>query len=249
MAKFRNVEAPPPTWWIPWGYPAAVLRRRAVMRRRRMAAGGGSMPAGDAGRRGEGGPRPSLSDMSRGMGQGLAGMSAGLGAMLSQASNTLTSAPVVRAAGQSAVAAAVLRRRLLGRRRLLRRRRRRRRQQLRISIRFVRPHDRREIAGRAVASLIVVHVADKEDHHARTGSNTRNHSDRRCADRLLVAGGACCVTQVSSGETTAQRRGAGPADRAHRLRAAAGRRRLLPADPRASRRRPSMPRSRSRRRS
>ncbi|MCX7670617.1 MAG: DUF2207 domain-containing protein [Anaerolineae bacterium] len=87
LRKFAQVEAPPPTWWIPYGYP-------------RPSYGGGLEPATGSGRPGgsarevfgESG-RPTLSDMSRGMGTSLASMSAGLGAMLSSAAATLTSAP------------------------------------------------------------------------------------------------------------------------------------------------------------
>ena len=87
MRKFARVDAPPPTWWIPYGVPRPYY-------------GGGFDPMSGSGRPSgsassipsEGG-QPTLSDMSRGMGTSLAGMSAGLGAMLSSASSTLTSAP------------------------------------------------------------------------------------------------------------------------------------------------------------
>ncbi len=87
IAQFAKVDAPPPPWWIPYGFPRPYY-------------GGGLGPATGSGRpSGQAAPmpgevgRPSLSDMSRGMGTSLAGMSAGLGTMLSSASRTLTSTP------------------------------------------------------------------------------------------------------------------------------------------------------------
>jgi len=95
IRKFRNVEAPPPTWWIPWGYPRPYYGSGPTMGDAPGGSGGGAMPVGmpGGGFPSEGGARPTLSDASRGMGQSLAGMSAGLGAMLSQAATTLTSVP------------------------------------------------------------------------------------------------------------------------------------------------------------
>jgi len=120
LQKFARVEAPPPTWWIPYGYPRPYYGSGPEP----TTAGG--RPAGPAREViGEGG-RPTLSDMSRGMGASLASMSAGLGAMLSSAASTLTSAP--SSSGRGGFGG----RWLLGRGRLLRRRGRRRRQQLRL---------------------------------------------------------------------------------------------------------------------
>lgn len=87
LQKFARVEAPPPTWWIPYGYPRPDYDGGLGP----TTAGG--RPSGSAREvLGEGG-RPTLSDMSRGLGTSLAGMSAGLGAMLASASSTLTSSP------------------------------------------------------------------------------------------------------------------------------------------------------------
>ena len=84
IEKFRNVEAPPPTWWIPWGWPRRLLRHGTNDQRR---GGGGTFSTGMPGGVPSegGGSMPTLSDASRGMGQSLSGMSAGLGTMLSQA--------------------------------------------------------------------------------------------------------------------------------------------------------------------
>ncbi len=94
IEKFRKVDAPPPTWWIPWGYPRPYYGGGSYTSGGPTGAGiPTSMPGGGGFPSEGGGSRPTLSDMSRGMGQSLAGMSAGLGTMLSQASRTLTSAP------------------------------------------------------------------------------------------------------------------------------------------------------------
>ena len=67
IAKFRDVQAPPPIWWIPWGYPRPYYGGGYGGGH---VGGGGGIPANmPGGGMGEGGPRPTLSDMSRGMGK------------------------------------------------------------------------------------------------------------------------------------------------------------------------------------
>ena len=120
IQKFQKVDAPPPTWWIPYGVPRPYYSGGGSV-----GGGGGHVPGHAAPMPSEGGSAPSLDGMSRSMGSSLAGMSAGLGTMLSQASNTLTSAP----SSSGWWWRRLLRWRVLRRRRLLRRRRRRRRKQ------------------------------------------------------------------------------------------------------------------------
>ena len=86
--KFAQVDAPVPTWWTPYSgyghsrghYPATV--------------GGGDVGLPGAGKISSAErSAPTLSDMSRDMGSGLSGMSAGLGTMLSSSASALTSRP------------------------------------------------------------------------------------------------------------------------------------------------------------
>ena len=88
IRKFEKVDAPPPTWWIPY-----EMSRPYHSGGGGGSASGGHVPGHAAPMPSEGGSAPSLDGMSRSMGSSLAGMSAGLGTMLSQASNTLTSTP------------------------------------------------------------------------------------------------------------------------------------------------------------
>ncbi len=98
IRKFEQVQAPAPGWYIPGAENYGPYRRRYY--------GGQSVggPVTDAGKGipGMGMPRPAegggglgggLGDMSGNIGTSLAGMSAGLGGMLSSASNTFTSRP------------------------------------------------------------------------------------------------------------------------------------------------------------
>ena len=93
---FERVDAPMPVWYqpMPWyGYGQGSTWGSG-----KQHAGHASMaPAG--GVESEGGARPSLSDMSSGLGGGLSAMSAGLGNMLSEASKTLTSKPASDSSG------------------------------------------------------------------------------------------------------------------------------------------------------
>jgi uncharacterized membrane protein YgcG len=95
IAKFARVDAPPPPWYHSgpymgprprgWGWWWAAGQTMGP------SSGPSPMPEG-------GGPgAPSMSDMSRGMGAGLAGMSAGLGGMLTAATGALTSRPAAQA--------------------------------------------------------------------------------------------------------------------------------------------------------
>jgi uncharacterized membrane protein YgcG len=96
IAKFARVDAPPPPWYYPgpymgprprgWGWWGAGPMVGPSM---------GPSPRPESG--GSGAPAPSMSDMSRGMGAGLAGMSAGLGGMLTAATGALTSRPAAQA--------------------------------------------------------------------------------------------------------------------------------------------------------
>lgn len=98
LRKFQSVEAPPPTWWIPYGMPRPYYGGG-----RDAGAGPVSGPIGrtpgQAAPMEGGGSRPSLEGMSRGLGTSLAGMSAGLGSMLSQTARTLTSTPAPSGGG------------------------------------------------------------------------------------------------------------------------------------------------------
>lgn len=93
LKQFQSVEAPAPTWWIPYdtGRPYYGGGRRDT------GAGPVSGPIGrtpgHAAPMEGGSSRPSLEGMSRGLGSSLSGMSAGLGSMLSQTARTLTSTP------------------------------------------------------------------------------------------------------------------------------------------------------------
>ncbi|OQA40293.1 MAG: hypothetical protein BWY52_02911 [Chloroflexi bacterium ADurb.Bin325] len=97
IRKFEKVNAPSPTWWIPYGssrpgYESSDWSGSTPRSTRGPALGGG-------GHREGGGSQPSMGDMSRGMGQGLAGMSLGLSSMLTQASRTLSSSPQSSSSG------------------------------------------------------------------------------------------------------------------------------------------------------
>ena len=82
--KFSRVDAPVPTWWVPYpSYGPVIITGGPGM----PGSGGLGRPAGEMSGGG------SLSDMSRGLGGGLSTMSAGLGTMLSSAASTLTSRP------------------------------------------------------------------------------------------------------------------------------------------------------------
>ena len=94
IARFARVDAPPPPWYHTgpymgprprgWGWWGAGPM---------MGPSGGPSPMPEGGGPGA----PSMSDMSRGMGAGLAGMSAGLGGMLTAATGALTSRPAAQA--------------------------------------------------------------------------------------------------------------------------------------------------------
>ena len=88
--KFAQVDAPAPTWWIPYpSYGSGPYRDRGPM----MGGGSANLPGGGhVSAEGRSAP-PTLSDMSRGLGGGLSSMSAGLGTMLSASAATLTSRP------------------------------------------------------------------------------------------------------------------------------------------------------------
>lgn len=90
IAKFARVDTPPPPWYYPGQYMGPRPRGWGWW-----GVGPAMGPtSGPAPRPAEGGGgAPSMSDMSRGMGAGLAGMSAGLGGMLTAATGALTSRP------------------------------------------------------------------------------------------------------------------------------------------------------------
>jgi uncharacterized membrane protein YgcG len=93
IARFARVDAPPPPWYYPGPYLGPRPRGWGWW-------GAGPMvgPAGGPAPRPEGGGgMPTMSDMSRGMGAGLAGMSAGLGGMLAASAGALTSRPAAQA--------------------------------------------------------------------------------------------------------------------------------------------------------
>lgn len=94
IARFARVDTPPPPWYHTgpylgprprgWGWWGAGQM---------MGPSTGPTPRPEGG----GAGAPSMSDMSRGMGAGLAGMSAGLGGMLTAATGALTSRPAAQA--------------------------------------------------------------------------------------------------------------------------------------------------------
>ena len=89
IAKFARVDTPPPPWYYPGPYMGPRPRGWGWW-------GVGPMmgpSTGPSPRPEGGGGAPNMSDMSRGMGAGLAGMSAGLGGMLTAATGALTSRP------------------------------------------------------------------------------------------------------------------------------------------------------------
>jgi hypothetical protein len=87
IRKFSQVETPPPPWYYPGPYLGPRPRGYIWWGTGSMGgAGGPSAPM-------EGGKPPTLSDLSRSGGAGLAGMSAGLGSMLSSSAGALTSRP------------------------------------------------------------------------------------------------------------------------------------------------------------
>jgi uncharacterized membrane protein YgcG len=87
IRKFSQVETPPPPWYYPGPYLGPRPRGYIWWGAGSMGgAGGPSAPM-------EGGKPPTLSDLSRSGGAGLAGMSAGLGSMLSSSAGALTSRP------------------------------------------------------------------------------------------------------------------------------------------------------------
>ncbi len=93
IRTFAQVDTPSP----PWYYPGPYLGPRPRPGSSGMpgpvvvgSPGGPSMPA-------EGGPAPSLGDLSQGMGGSLAGMSAAMGAMLATSAAVLTSRPAPQA--------------------------------------------------------------------------------------------------------------------------------------------------------
>lgn len=93
IRQFQSVDAPAPTWWVPYDTPQPA---RGSVRRATPSGGKGAagMPINvPGGAPVESGSRPSLEGMSRGLGSSLAGMSSGLGTMLSQTARTLTSTP------------------------------------------------------------------------------------------------------------------------------------------------------------
>lgn len=89
IAKFARVDTPPPPWYYPGPYMGPRPRGWGWWGvGPMMGPSTGSSPRPEGG-----GGAPSMSDMSRGMGAGLAGMSAGLGGMLTAATGALTSRP------------------------------------------------------------------------------------------------------------------------------------------------------------
>lgn len=98
IARFAKVDAPPPPWYYPGPYLGPRPRGWGWW-----GAGPSVGPSmGPAPRPEGGGPgMPTMSDMSRGMGAGLAGMSAGLAGMLTAATGALTSRPAPQAGSGS----------------------------------------------------------------------------------------------------------------------------------------------------
>lgn len=93
IAKFARVDTPPPPWYYPGPYMGPRPRGWGWW-----GVGPVLGPSiGPSPRPEGGGGAPSMSDMSRGMGAGLAGMSAGLGGMLTAATGALTSRPAAQA--------------------------------------------------------------------------------------------------------------------------------------------------------
>ena len=95
--KFAAVEAPAPTWYQPVG-PVFIPGPRPTRGVPTPAPGGGRIGRAAPASR-EGRPAPTLADASRGLGTSLASMSAGLGAMLTMASSTLSSRPAPSGGG------------------------------------------------------------------------------------------------------------------------------------------------------
>lgn len=94
IAKFARVDAPPPPWYHSGPYMGP--------RPRGWGWWGAGPAMGPSPRPEGGGPgMPTMSDMSRGMGAGLAGMSAGLGGMLAASAGALTSRPAAQAGAGS----------------------------------------------------------------------------------------------------------------------------------------------------
>ncbi len=98
IATFAKVDAPPPPWYHSGPYMGPRPRGWGWW-----GAGPAVGPTmGPSPRPEGGGPgMPTMSDMSRGMGAGLAGMSAGLGGMLTAATGALTSRPASTAGSGS----------------------------------------------------------------------------------------------------------------------------------------------------
>jgi hypothetical protein len=92
IRKFARVDAPAPTWWIPYGMPRPYHGGWGPAEGG-IGGAGGRVPGHAAPMPSEGRSVPSLEGMSRGLGTSLASMSAGLGSMLSAAGRTLTSQP------------------------------------------------------------------------------------------------------------------------------------------------------------
>jgi len=95
--KFAAVEAPAPTWYQPVG-PVFIPGPRPTRGAPTPAPGSGRIGRAAPASR-EGRPAPTLADASRGLGTSLASMSAGLGAMLTMASSTLSSRPAPSGGG------------------------------------------------------------------------------------------------------------------------------------------------------
>ncbi|MCS7061886.1 MAG: DUF2207 domain-containing protein [Anaerolineae bacterium] len=91
VSKFAAVDAPAPTWYVPYGRPRSVGPRTAAS-----PAAGGS-PLSDVG--GAASASGGLSGLDRGLSQGLAGMNAGLTSMFSSAASIFASAPASSSSG------------------------------------------------------------------------------------------------------------------------------------------------------
>jgi len=102
IKKFAAVETPAPIWYQPVGpvFIPGPGRRRPIRGMPTSAPSGGRIGRAAPSSR-EGRPAPSLADASKGLGGGLAGMSVGLGSMLSSASRTFSSRPAPKGGGSS----------------------------------------------------------------------------------------------------------------------------------------------------
>jgi uncharacterized membrane protein YgcG len=89
IQTFAQVDTPPPPWFYPGPYLGPRPRPYGPWVPGPVVGGSPSGPSVPV----EGGPTPSLGDLSKGMGGSLAGMSAALGAMLATSAATLTSRP------------------------------------------------------------------------------------------------------------------------------------------------------------